>query len=70
MLCKRNHYYHEWEVCPFCCALDNIEPMISDKAFLMIYNQAKGKTEEELIQLCESLNWPEEDLTDSKSRFF
>lgn len=69
MLCKRNHYYQEWDECPFCCALDNTEPKTEDEFFLMAYNAAKGKSSEDVKRLCESIHWPEEDITDLTKKF-
>ena len=45
--CKRGHL-NVTEECPFCCAIDKVEPQGNNSTVLQIYSLIKGKNEEEI----------------------
>lgn len=70
--CEKGHMFLPTKACPFCCAIDNICPDETNQLFKKIYNDIKGKSKEEIEAYYQKYlpSEPEEDLTNSQSKFW
>lgn len=69
--CSRGHL-NTTEECPFCCALDGVEPSESNSTVYQIYLLLKGKNEEEINRFYNENYLPlePEECKDSKIDLF